>query len=287
MFFTPDGRVYIEKVYRIPESGRTARGKAIVNMLNLQEDEKVAAMIRVREMSDDKYLVMSTEKGVVKKTCLGNFRHVRTKGIIAIRIDEGDTLIQVVQTKGDDDVILATSEGQSIRFNETQLRDQGRATRGVRGIRLKGDDVVKSMSIVDNESTFMTCTENGYGKKTEFSEHRVQGRGGSGIKAIQKCERNGKVVAGYTVKEDDSLMMITAKGKMIRMAISDFRVIGRSTKGVRLVNLDEGDKLVAAIAFEAEDEVEEVLDENGEPIGRPRQLYMGETLRPFKSFEER
>jgi DNA gyrase subunit A len=266
MFFTADGRVYIEKVYRIPEAGRISRGKAIVNMLNLKEDEKIAAMIRVREMSDDKFLIMSTEKGVVKKTCLGRFKHVRRDGIIAIRIDEGDTLIKVVQTNGDNDVILATSEGQSIRFNEKQLRDQGRATRGVRGIRLKGDDIVKSMSIVDDEATFMTCTENGYGKKTNFSEHRAQGRGGSGIIAIKKSERNGKVVAGYTVKEDDSLLMITANGKMIRMAISDFRVIGRSTTGVRLVNLSEGDKLVSAISFEAEDEPEENLDENGEPI---------------------
>lgn len=265
MFFTPDGRVYIEKVYRIPEAGRISRGKAIVNMLNLQEDEKVAAMIRVREMSDDKFLIMSTEKGVVKKTCLGQFRHVRTKGIIAIRIDEDDTLINVAETNGDNDVILVTAEGQSIRFAESQLRNQGRATRGVRGIKLKGDDIVKSMNIVDEEATFMTCTENGYGKKTEFSEHRKQGRGGSGIKAIKKSERNGKVVAGYTVKQGDSLMMITANGKMIRMSIDDFRVIGRSTSGVRLVNLGEGDKLVSAITFAAEDEPEENTDENETP----------------------
>jgi len=254
LFFTPDGRVYIEKVYRVPEASRTSRGKAIVNMLNLREDERIAAMIRVRELSESIFLVMATEKGVCKKTCLGDFRNVRKDGIIAIRVDEADRLIEVKQTTGNNEVLLLTRKGMSIRFHEDELRDQGRATRGVRGIRLKGEDVVRSMEIVNNEASFMVCTTNGYGKKTSFEEYRSQGRGGSGIIAIKTSARNGEVVEGHAVKETDSLMLVTAKGKMMRMKISDFRVIGRNTQGVTLINMDEDDKLVSASPFEAEDE---------------------------------
>jgi len=254
LFFTPDGRVYIEKVYRVPEANRTSRGKAIINMLNLREDERIAAMIRVRELTDAVSLVMATEKGVCKKTSLGDFRHVRKDGIIAIRVDEGDRLIEVKQTDGNREVLLLTRKGMSIRFHEDELRDLGRATRGVRGIRLRGDDVVRSLEIVDNEASFMVCTGNGFGKKTAFDEYRVQGRGGSGIIAIKTSDRNGEVVEGHAVKETDSLMLVTANGKMMRMKISDFRVIGRNTQGVKLMNMDADDKLVSASPFQAEDE---------------------------------
>lgn len=254
MFFTPDGRVYIEKVYRVPEAGRTARGKAIVNMLNLREDERIAAMIRVRELDDETNLVMATRKGIVKKTRLSAYRNVRKDGIIAIRIDDDDKLIQVSQTHGECDILLLTRNGMSIRFNEAQLREQGRATRGVRGIRLKNDDCVLSMALVDEEASFMVCTENGFGKKTDFAEYRSQKRGGSGIIAIKTSDRNGSVVQGHAVKEGDSLMLVTAKGKMMRMQVSDFRVIGRNTQGVRLMNMDEDDKLVSASPFQPEDE---------------------------------
>jgi len=226
MFFTPDGRVYIEKVYRVPEAARTSRGKAIVNMLNLREDERIAAMIRVRDLEDDTNLVMATSLGVVKKTKLSDYRNVRKDGII---------------TGGNDEILLLTRKGMSIRFPEGQLREQGRATRGVRGIRLREDDCVQSMAIVDNESSFMVCTSNGYGKKTEFAEYRPQNRGGSGIKAIKTSERNGEVVEGHAVHEDDSLMLVTANGKMMRMKVSDFRVIGRNTQGVRLMNFQPED----------------------------------------------
>ncbi len=264
LFFTPDGRVYIEKVYRVPEANRTSRGKAIVNMLSLREDERIAAMIRVRELADDIFLVLATEKGVVKKTALSDFRNVRKDGIIAIRVDEGDRLIEVRQTTGGDEVLLLTRKGMSIRFHEDHLRDQGRATRGVRGIRLRGDDVVRSLEIVDAESSFMVCTEKGYGKKTSFDEYRLQGRGGSGIIAIKTSARNGEVVEGHAVKETDSLMLVTAKGKMMRMKVSDFRVIGRNTQGVTLMNMDADDKLVSASPFEAVDDEEEAnaIEEN-------------------------
>jgi len=254
MFFTAAGRVYCEKVYEIPEAGRAARGKAIVNLLNIREGENIAAMITVREFSEEWHLVMATAKGVVKKTNLSEFKNIRKDGIIAIKVDQGDELIQVKLTRGNDELILTTRNGMSIRFSETQLRDQGRATRGVRGITLRGDDRVESMVIVNPADTLLICTENGYGKRTSFDEYRLQHRGGSGVIAIRTSERNGKVVAAHAVKDTDCLMLITARGMMIKIAVNDVRVIGRATQGVRLINLEEGDKLVAATTVEPDDE---------------------------------
>jgi DNA gyrase subunit A len=254
LFFTAGGRVYWEKVYEIPEALRTARGKAIVNMLNIREDEKIAAMIRVREFAATEHLVMATTKGVVKKTNLSDFRNIRQDGIIAINIDTDDRLIEVKLTRGKDELILTTRQGMSIHFGETQLRDQGRATRGVKGITLRGEDRVESMEVVDQAATFLVCTENGYGKRTAFDEYRPQRRGGSGIIAIRTSERNGEVVGAHAVRETDSLMLITAQGKMIKIAVSDVRVIGRATQGVRLINLEAGDKLVSATTVEPDDE---------------------------------
>jgi DNA gyrase subunit A len=254
LFFTAGGRVYSEKVYEIPEAGRTAKGKAIVNLLNIKDDEQIASMIRVREFDASRHLVMSTEKGVVKKTNLSAFKNVRREGIIAISIDPGDRLIQVKLTDGSNEVILATRSGMSIRFSEKQLRDQGRDTRGVRGVTLRQGDLVEAMEIVNSQATFLICTENGYGKRTAFDEYRLQSRGGRGVIAIRTSERNGKVIAAHAVSETDALMLITAAGKTIRMAVGDVRVIGRATQGVRLISLDKGDKLVAATTVEPDDE---------------------------------
>lgn len=254
LFFTAAGRVYAEKVYEIPEASRTSRGKAIVNMLNIQHDEKIAAMIKVREFSDQFHLVMATELGVVKKTNLAEYQNIRKDGIIAINIDEKDHLNYVKLTTGKDEVILCTEQGMSIRFNEQQLRDQGRATRGVRGITLDEGDRVQSLEIVDPKATYLICTENGYGKRTGFDEYRAQNRAGRGLIAIRTSDRNGLVVGAHAVQETDYLMLITAKGMMIRIKVSDVRVIGRATQGVRLINLDEGDKLVSATTVEPEDE---------------------------------
>ncbi len=260
LFFTQNGRVYWEKVYQIPEASRTSRGKAIVNMLNLREEEKVAAMITVRDLGEDEFLVMATLHGVTKKTNLAAYRNVRKDGIIAINIDDDDCLIEVKLTHGENEVLLTTEQGMSIRFPESQLRDQGRATRGVRGIKLRGGDLVKSMAIIDPEATFLVCTENGYGKRSAFEEWRVAKRGGVGIIAIRTSERNGKVVGARTVHGDESLMLITANGKMIKMPVADVSVIGRATQGVRLINLDEGDKLVSATTVAAD-------EDNGEDNG--------------------
>ena len=253
LFFTSGGRVYWEKVYEIPEASRTAKGKAIVNMLHIKSEESVAAMIRVREFDESLHLVMSTRKGVVKKTNLSAFRNIRKDGIIAIKIDDGDHLIEVKLTSGENEVILTTHAGMSIRFDEGQLRDQGRATRGVRGITLAKEDHVESMDIVNGDATFLVCTENGYGKRSSFDDYRMQRRGGKGIIAIRTSDRNGQVVGAHTVLDSDSLMLISAQGKMIRMAASDVRVIGRATQGVRLINLDAGDQLVAASPLEHEE----------------------------------
>jgi DNA gyrase subunit A len=264
LFFTTDGRVYWEKVYEIPEAGRTSRGKAIVNLVHLRETEKIAAMICIREFSEKENFVFATERGVVKKTNIAAFRNIRKDGIIAIRVDEGDQLIEVKKTNGEDEVMMATHNGISIRFSETQLRDQGRATRGVRGVKLRADDRVESMEIIAEGATFLTCTENGYGKRTEFEEYRAQKRGGLGIIDIRTSERNGKVVGAHCAQEEDALILITAQGKIIRMSVADVRVIGRATQGVRLINLDKNDTLVDAAVVAIEDEDDIGMNEEGE-----------------------
>jgi len=254
LFFTSAGRVYWEKVYEIPEAGRTARGKAIVNLLNIRSEEQVAAMIKVREFVDSEHLIMATRNGVVKKTNLSAFSRVRKDGIIAINIDKKDELMEVKLTPGGDDVILTTRRGMSIRFGETQLRDQGRATRGVKGITLRKGDRVESMEIARDDATLLGCTEKGYGKRTKFDEYRSQRRGGTGIIAIRTSKRNGMVVGAHAVRDTDSLMLVTAQGKMIRTSVRDVRVIGRATQGVRLIKLDKGDSLVSATTVAPEDE---------------------------------
>jgi DNA gyrase subunit A len=197
---------------------------------------------------------MATEKGVVKKTNLAAFSNPRAAGIIAIAVDEGDRLIGVKPTDGHNEIILTTHNGMSIRFNESALRDQGRDTRGVCGIDLEAGDRVESLEIIDPRATFLVCTENGYGKRTSFDEYRVQKRGGKGLMTIRTSERNGCIVGAHGVQESDALMLITAQGQMIRMPVADVRIISRLTQGVRLIQLDEGDKLVAATTVEPEDE---------------------------------
>jgi len=253
LFFTAAGRVYWKKVYEIPEASRASRGKALVNLLNLRDEELIAAMIKVREFSETQFVLMATERGVVKKTTLAAFRNPRSDGIIAIHVEAGDRLIGVKVTTGADDIVLATRNGMSIRFSETELRPQGRDTRGVRGITLGEKDQVETVEIVDPRATFLICTENGYGKRTSFDEYRRQHRGGRGLIAIRTSERNGRVVGAHAVQDQDALMLITAQGRMIRMPVSDVRVIRRVTQGVRLIQLDPGDKLVAATTVEPDE----------------------------------
>ena len=252
LFFTNFGRVYFERAFEVPEASRTSPGKAIVNLLELQENEKIAAMLRIREFREDQNILFATERGIVKKTLLSDYRNIRAGGIIAINIEEGDRLIQVRLTAEKDEVMLATANGMTIRFPEEQVRCVGRDSTGVRGIDLEDGDVVRSLDVVEKEGTFLIATENGYGKRTAFEEFRSQNRGGKGIIGIQTSDRNGKVVSAHAVHENESLIMVTAQGMMVRSPISDVRVIGRNTQGVRLINLEEGDTLVSASAVEAE-----------------------------------
>ena len=254
LFFTEKGDVFVKKVYEIPEGTRTSRGKAIVNLLNVAAEEKIAALIRVREFSSEQFLVFATEQGIVKKTMLSDYDNIRTNGLIAIKIEEGDKLIGVKLTDGKSEMMLTTRGGMSIRFSESEMRDQGRDTVGVYGIDLDDDDIVVGVEVVEMDATILCISENGYGKRTTFDEYRVQSRGGKGVITMKASDRNGPLVAAHSVHEHDALMIITQKGVMIRMPVDGIRVIGRNTQGVRLINLDEGDKVVSATTVDPEDD---------------------------------
>jgi DNA gyrase subunit A len=254
MFFMNSGRVYVEKVYNLPEGSRTAKGRALANILELQKGEKIAAMICVDGFEEsDQRIVLATEKGVIKKTMLSDYRNHRKGGLIGINIDEGDNLVGARLTNGSDDIILVTSNAQSIRFPETDLRDQGRATRGVRGIKLKTEkDKVVAIEIVDEEAKLLIAGANGLGKRTDFSDYRVQSRGGSGIIAI----KSDKVVGALSVTDEDEIMMFTKKGQAVRSPIADVRITGRAASGVKLVNLAAKDALIGISKVVASDEEE-------------------------------
>lgn len=265
MFFTTAGRVHLKKVYEVPEGSRTSRGKAIVNLLELAGEEKFATLIQTRDFPDDEFVVFATANGTIKKTRMSAYARPRAGGIIAINIEEGDRLIGVRRTTGNNDLMLITRQGMSIRFHETDLRDMGRDTTGVKGITLgKENDAVESIEVVEEGGTLLCVSENGYGKRTTFDEYRVQTRGGKGIITMKTSDRNGLVVSAHTVHDHEALMMITAKGVMIRFAVDDLRTISRNTQGVRLINLEEGDKLVSATPVEPGEESDDV-GETGNP----------------------
>jgi len=254
LFFTNKGRVYWLKVYDLPESGRISKGKAIVNLLKLGEDEKIAASIPIREFNEEDFLIMATRKGMVKKTQLMAYSHPRTGGIIALSLVGDDELIKVERTKGEDDIILSTRLGKAIRFSETQVRPMGRTACGVRGIKLKGDDYVVGMEVARQDRTLLTVTANGYGKRTRFYEYRRQARGGMGVIDIKTIPRNGPVIGICEVKDTDEVVMITESGMVIRCPAQSISIIGRNTQGVRLIKLKEGDKVVDAAPIATEEE---------------------------------
>jgi len=244
LFFTSRGRLYCKKVHEIPEGSRTSRGKAIVNLLDLQTDEKVATILSVRSFEEGSYLIMATKNGVVKKTPLVSYSRPRSAGLAAITIREEDELVGTRVTNGSQNIFLTTKNGMSIRFPEEDVRPTGRGAMGIRGIRLYDGDEVVSMEAL-SEGAILTVTENGYGKRTATGEYRRQTRGGKGVRTIKTSERNGKVVYAYQVTDQDQLMIMTEQGKIIRVRIEDISVIGRNTQGVRLINLSEGEKVVA------------------------------------------
>jgi DNA gyrase subunit A len=222
--------------------GRTSRGRAIVNLLEIPKEEQVTSMVPVRKF-DDRFLLLATEKGVVKKTKLAAYGRPMRGGIIAINLDKGDKLIGAMITHGSDQVILGSEKGYAIRFSEQNVRPMGRSTRGVKGVNLRKGDKVKSLIMVDKNSTLLTVCENGFGKRTDFGKYRLQSRGGKGIINIKTTKRNGNVVGLMSVREDDEIMIITTQGKMIRSPVSGLRVIGRSTQGVTLIKMGSGDHI--------------------------------------------
>ncbi len=244
LFFTNKGRVYWKKVHEIPEGGRLARGKAIVNLLELQRGERVETTLAVRDFDEGKYVLMVTRKGVVKKTELIAYGRPRSGGIVALKIREDDELIGVRVTNGEQDVFLATRHGKSIRFSEKDLRPMGRVATGNIGIRLESGDEVVGMDALIEGATILTVTENGFGKRTKTEEYRTQARGGKGILTIKTSERNGPVVYAYQVADHDQLMIITEHGKIIRLRVADISVIGRNTQGVKLIDLGDDEKVV-------------------------------------------
>ena len=242
--FSNKGRVYWVKVYEIPQGSRASRGKPIVNLLQMQPNEKISAVLPVKNFAEDKYVFFSTSDGVVKKTALSDFSNPRKAGIIAIALDDGDNLIGVAQTDGKCDVMLFSNEGKAVRFEEGDVRSTGRDTRGVRGMNLsKGGKVIAMLVAEDEQQSVLTATERGYGKRTSIVEYTRHGRGTQGMIAIQTSSRNGKVVAAILVRPEDEIMMITTGGVLIRTKVKQIRVMGRSTQGVTLINLDEGSKL--------------------------------------------
>ncbi|MBT8398781.1 MAG: DNA gyrase subunit A [Gemmatimonadetes bacterium] len=264
MIFTRSGQCYWLKVWEIPLAGRHSRGKPIVNLLNMSQDEDIAAVVPVREFSDDLFLLFATRQGLIKKTALSAYGNIRAVGLNAINIREGDELIDVRVTAGDVGVILATRSGMAIRFNESDARPIGRATSGVRGINLaKNDEVVGMVTLRRPESTLLVVTEGGMGKRTLVDAYRLQQRGGKGVINIKTTEKTGRVVAIKSVVEEDELMFITRNGVVNRQRVSEIRIIGRATQGVRLVNLDEEDQVmdVARVIAEDADEMEEAEDQ--------------------------
>ncbi len=274
MFFTQQGRCYVEKVYEIPEMGRAAKGRSIANFLELRSDEKIAATIRIQSnvtgtganvvdntWDENLHVVFAARSGIVKKSNLSDFKNIRKGGIIAVQIEEGDCLINAKLTSGHDEIVLITKDGMSIRFSEEQLRDQGRNTVGVWGIRPEKRDHVVDMALVNNDAMLLVAGENGIGKRTAFEEYRLQSRGGKGIITMKTGEKTGDVVGALTVRDTDELMLITNKGQMVRTRVKEIRETGRNAQGVKLIDLKGGEKLQAiapVVSQEEEDSVENV-----------------------------
>ncbi len=257
LFFTNKGKVYWLKVYSLPEASRMARGKAIINLLQLANDEVVNAFMIVRNFDNTHYLIMATKKGTVKKTKLMAYGNPRKNGIVAITLEQNDELINVEMTDGNQQIILATKNGNAVRFEEKNVRATGRSAQGVRGISLKGDDEVIGMVVASDDKTLLTVTENGYGKRTPISEYRLINRGGSGVINIQCSDRNGKVVNICDVTDNDDLLFVSKNGVIIRVASTDISVIGRNTQGVRIMKMDENDKVVSAVKVARDSNVQE------------------------------
>jgi DNA gyrase subunit A len=245
LIFSDKGRVYWLKVYAIPDVGPDGKGKAIANLVSMLPDEKIAALLTVREFEAGKFVVMGTRRGVIKKTELPAFKNPRVAGIIAMGVEEDDAVIAVQMSDGEGHIFIGTRDGMAIRFPEQDVRATGRGAYGVRGITLREADEVVAMQVTNGGGTLLTVSEKGYGKRTDLDEYRVQSRGGLGIINIHTTDRNGRVVGIAYVRDEDELMLITQQGKVLRMVTRDIRTIGRATQGVRLIGVEEDDRVVS------------------------------------------
>jgi DNA gyrase subunit A len=267
MIFSDRGRAYWLKVHEVPDVGPGGKGKSIANLVSMEEGERIAALLAVKEFDESRYVVMGTRRGVVKKTALSAFSNPRAGGIIAMGVEEGDAVIAVQLTEGHEELFIGTRRGMAIRFPESDVRAMGRTAYGVRGITLRDADYVVAMEAVRPGSTVLSVTERGYGKRTEIEEYRVQSRGGLGVINIAASERNGEVVDVCCVQESDELLLITQQGMILRMPANDIRAIGRGTQGVRLIDIDGDDKVVSVARLVEKDEDEKEADEK--PASEP------------------
>lgn len=278
LVFTNLGKVYWLKVYQIPQAGRAAKGKAIVNLVNLAPGEKVSATLPVREFVSDKFVVMVTRKGIIKKTDLTAYSNPRTGGIIAISIDDDDELVDVQLTSGDQDIFLATKLGMAIRFREDDVRDMGRTARGVRGINLdEGDDVI-GVDIPAQNTFMLTVSENGYGKCTPIDEYRVQSRGGKGTINLKTVPKVGNVSGVLQVQGDEHLMLISSTGNVIRLKVKDIPIYQRVTQGVKLIDLESEEKLVGVARTTSEGDDKD--DDSEEAISNQEDMRADENEHP-------
>jgi DNA gyrase subunit A len=269
LFFTNQGKVFWRKVYQLPSAGRTARGKAIVNLLNLAADEKLAAILPISSFDDEsnnKTILMVTKFGRIKKTSLQEFSRPLRKGKRALTINDGDEIIAAHVLNGDDTILLVTRKGMCIHFEETDIRTMGRTAAGVKGITLGEDDVVVSAIVIDSNNSILIATENGFGKRSPIEEYRLQKRGGKGVRGIKRSVRNGDVIAAKQVDDDEEVILIADSGKMIRMDLSSIRIIGRSTQGVKLINLDENERVVSLDSLAKDNSENDDDDEDIEAI---------------------
>jgi len=268
MVFTTQGHVYKLRVHEIPDASAAARGKAIVNLINLPQGQKIASVVSVRQFQEGQFAVMVTKRGVIKKTELSEFANIRANGIIAIGVDNDDELMGVKLTDGKRKIFLATREGQAICFDESEVRDMGRAARGVRGITLKRDDKVVSVCVVSGDEQMLTVTSRGFGKQTALAQYRVTGRGGKGVANLKVTDRNGHVVAVMPVEKDSSVLIITTQGKLIRTESEQIRATGRSAQGVKLIDTSDTDQVASASLVERQTgQLDEIPSVSGEEIG--------------------
>ncbi len=260
MFFTDKGKCYWLKVHEIPEGGRAARGRSVVNLLEKDPEENINAFITVKEFKDDAYLLMATERGTVKKTVLSAYGNVRKGGINAINLAPGDNLIAVKMTDGNNDIVLGTRNGFAVRFNEKDVRDMGRTATGVRGVRLTKGDHVVGLIVIKRNDTILVVTENGYGKRSDINDYRITRRGGKGVITVKTTEKVGKMIAMMDVVDGDELVIISSHGMVIRQSVKDIRVMGRNTQGVRVIRLNDGDQIADIAKVVPEDEEDNIVE---------------------------